>query len=237
MTERPVLEPPGSLPTQAEIAVLEALADQGEVLSAGGGGAVAGFRGALRFVDPQRRYLVVSRSGDRGADEALLARSGVELFVEWGEWRIVFAAQAPEAVTHEGAEAIRLRFPQSVSIGRRRMFERAPVAGTALRCVAYSGAVPVFEASVTDISQGGVGLSIDAAGEALEPGMVLPGCRLEGEHGDPATVDLEVRHTAVTWLADGRRTVRAGCRFVNLSPSAMALVSRYAGTKLPEKGP
>jgi c-di-GMP-binding flagellar brake protein YcgR len=227
------MEQPGPLPTQAEIAVLEALADQREVLSAGGGGAMAGFRGALRFVDPQRRYVVVGRSGDRVADEALLAQAGVEFFVEWGEWRIVFAAQAPEAVTHEGAEAIRLLFPQSVSIGRRRMFERAPVSGSALRCVAYSGAVAVFEASVTDISQGGVGLRIDTAGDALEPGMVLQGCRLEGLQGDPATVDLEVRHTEATWLADGQRTVRAGCRFVNLSPSAMALVSRYAGAKPP----
>ena len=49
--------------------------------------------------------------------------------------------------------------------------------------------------------------------------------------GEPATVDLEVRHTAVITGADGGRTVRAGCRFVNLSPSAMALVAEFVGAR------
>lgn len=218
-------------PTDAEVSVLEALVSQGEVLSAASPAGVAAFRTRLRFVDPARAFIVVERSGDGAADAALLARARVDLVVEWGEWRIAFAADAPEALDHDGVASIRLRFPEAVSIGRRRMFERAPVPGNAIRCVAYSGAVPVFEGLVTDVSQGGLGLQIDAMGGALEPGMVLAGCRLEKAGREPVTVDLEVRHTAVTTRPDGHRAVRAGCRFVNLSPAALALVAEYVGAR------
>lgn len=220
-----------SLPTDAEIAVLEALAAQGELLSAAMPTGAPVFRTRLRFVDPGRHCLVVARSGDRRADEALLAQARAEFLVEWGEWRIAFATGRPEAAAHEGVEAIRLPFPESVSINRRRMFERAPVPDHGMRCVAYSGAVPVFEAIVTDVSQGGVGIQVDSGGEALEPGMVLAGCRFVRQGRGPATVDLEVRHTALTRHPDGRRTVRAGCRFVDLSPAAMALVSEFVGSR------
>lgn len=220
-----------SRPTDAEIAVLEALAAQGEVLSAGDASGVTGFRTTLRFVDPLRQFLIFARSGDAAADAMFTALARADFLVEWGEWRVAFAAESPETVSHEGVAAIRLRFPESVVISRRRMFERSAVPDRSLRCVAYSGAVAVFEAVVTDISQGGVGLRIDDAGDALEPGMVLPRCRILRGEGDPATVDLEVRHTAVIRGDDGRRTVRAGCRFVNLSPSAMALVAEFAAAR------
>lgn len=220
-----------SRPTEAEIAVLEALAAQGEILSAGAANGAKGFRTRLRFVDPLRRYVVVARSGDQGADAAFMALARAEFLVEWGEWRIAFAAEGPEAASHEGAAAIRLRFPESVAISRRRMFERSPVPDRSLRCVAYSGARTLFDAVVTDISQGGVGLQISAAGATLEPGMVLPGCRITRGGGEPATVDLEVRHTAAIIGTDGGRMVRSGCRFVNLSASAMALVAEFVGAR------
>ena len=219
------------LATDAETAVLQALAAQGEVLSAGATSGVPVIRTRLRFVDPGRQYLVVARTGDKVTDDALLAMAHVELFVEWGEWRIAFAADRPEPVSHEGMDAIRLQFPESVSINRRRMFERAPVPGSSLRCVSRSGTVPAFEAIVTDISQGGIGIQIDSAGEAFQPGMVLAGCRIERPAGEPVTVDLEVRHTAAVDRPDGHRAVRAGCRFVNLSPGTMALVAEFVGNR------
>jgi len=218
-------------PTESEIAVLDALAAQGEVVSAGAAGGVKGFRTRLRFVDPLRRYVVVARSGDLAADAAFMALARADFFVEWGEWRIAFAAESPEAVSHDGAAAIRLRFPETVAISRRRMLESSPVPDRSLRCVAYSGAVAVFEAAVTDISQDGVSLQIDDAGDALHPGMVLPRCRILRDGRDPATVDVEVRHTAVITCDGGRRSVRAECRLANLSPSAMALVAEFAGAR------
>lgn len=217
--------------TQAEIAVLEALADQGELISARTVPGAPRFHGRLVSVDRGGRCLVIARSGDRAADDFVLGQACADFFVEWGEWRIAFAGERPEAVTHEGCEAIRVELPETVAISRRRMFERSPVPADALRCIAYSGAVPIFEAIVTDISRGGIGIRIDSADGALQPGMVLPGCRIVKPGHAEITADLEVRHTAAISAPDGSRAVRAGCRFVNLSQATMALVAEFSGTK------
>lgn len=221
------------LPSEAEIAVLEALAAQGETLVAAKAADGAAIRTRLLVVDSQRRFIVLASGGSREADADILARSRVELLAEWGEWRIAFAAKSPEAIVHEAASAIRLQFPETVTISRRRMHERAAIPGHApLRCVAYSGASVILDAAIVDVSHGGLGLQVDSTGDALQPGMILAGCRIERPGCQPIIVDLEVRHTAVTQRPDGSRSVRAGCRFLNLAPAAMALASEYisAGT-------
>ncbi len=217
-----------TMPTEAEIAVLEALAEQGERLTAKLAGAPQ-FRAPFLFVDPGRQYLVLGECGDPAADSALLGLPRADFAVEWGEWRIAFTAGEPAPCKHEGKAAIRVRFPESVAINRRRMHERAPVPESAsLRCVAYSGAAPIFDAAVTDVGHGGIGIQFDAAGDALVPGMVIARCRLEKAGHTTAIVDLEVRHTATSVFPDGRRMTRAGCRFANLSPEAMKLVAEFS---------
>lgn len=218
-----------SRPTEAEAGVLEALAAQGEVLST----SLAEYAGLLRTrllaVDRDSGFVFIATSGDCGADGALLRQREASFFVEWGEWRISFTAAAPEPAVFRGRAAIRLGIPGSVNIGRRRMFERHAVAGGAIRCVAYSGAVTVFEAEVTDVSEGGIGLAAELAGAGIEPGVILPRCRIERTAHDPLVVDIEVRHTATTTHPDGRRRWRAGCRFLNLSPAAREAVAELVG--------
>ena len=97
-----------------------------------------------------------------------------------------------------------------------------------LRCVAYSGTVPIFEAAVTNLSRGGLGLHVESSGEALQPGMVLPACRIERKGRQPLPVDLEVRHTSVVTMPDGSRAVRVGCRFVDPSAAVLALIDAAA---------
>lgn len=215
-----------AMPSDAEIAVLEALAAQAEVLSTTPGAGVPAFGARILHVDPARKFLILGRSGNFTADAALAMLQGAELRVEWGEWRIAFHIDGPAHCIHEGSGAIRTRFPESVSINRRRLHERAAVPADApARCVAYSGATAIFDAVVTDVSKGGLGLQLDSSENALEPGMVLPRCRIERAGRKPVIVDLEVRHTSTATLADGSRATRAGCRFVNLSPEAEGLVA------------
>lgn len=218
-------------PSEAEIAVLEALALEGESLAIQRDGKSA-CRLRLLLVDPAREFLVLGSSGEASRDRSLVEQQSLELCVEWGEWRIAFSADRPEPASHQGVSAIRVAFPESLSIKRRRLHERAEIPESApLRCFAHSGTGAIFEAIVTNVSQGGVGLQLDFAGASLEPGMVLPGCRLEAVGSAPAIVDLEIRHTTMTTLPDGRRVSRAGCRFANLSAEAAKLVARYVAVR------
>lgn len=163
---------------EAEIEVLEALAAQGEMLWSGITAGVTAFRAPFLSVDAPRRFIVIGCSDDETANTDLFSRSAVDLLAEWGEWRIAFVATGPEPCRHDARPAIRLQFPESVTISRRRMHERAAVPEHApLRCVAYSGASFILDAAISDVSKGGLGLQMDSTGGALEPGMIIAGCR------------------------------------------------------------
>ena len=227
--------PPAShkSPPDAEIAVLEALVAEGEMLVAKTGQGAPVFRSRLRFVDPGREFVLVELSADAFANAALLALPRVNLLVEWGEWRIELAADDPKPVSHDGVEAIRLGFPEEVSINRRRILPRASVPQRSmLRCAGYDGRGIYFEATITDIGQGGIGMLRELSTIPLEPGTHLHGYRIEGPGREPVIADLEVRHTAITTLADGRSALRVGCRFVNLTPEIIFLVAESFGKKL-----
>lgn len=218
--------------SEAESAVLEALAAQGGTVVAQIGGSAPLLRFKLRFVDPGRQYIIVEPSTDLAADAALLTAPRVLFHAEWGEWRIEFAAACPERTVHAGSAAIRLRFPDAMSSHRRRASERAPVPlQPPLRCVACVDDVIFFEATICDISQGGVGILQFGLDIAPEAGTVIRSCRIEGAGRNPVSVDLEVRYTGPVTLADGSRAQRAGCRFLNPTPVLTGLISEFFGTK------
>lgn len=227
-----------SVPSAAEIEVLAALVAEGEELAARSAAGGLSYSVRLRHLDPQHRHIVIAAREGRLSPDALPADAPVDFEVLFGEWRVTFSADLPHHVTHEGKPAIQLAFPERVSISRRRQHARAAVPPQApLRLVAYSGAAPIFEATITDVSRGGVGLQLDFGGDSLHPGMVLGSCRVERDGDEPVSVDLEVRHTSTAILHDGRRVVRAGCRFIALNDVAARLVEKYianqadAGTK------
>lgn len=216
------------VPSESEIAVLEALVAEGEELLARSAAGGLTYAVKLRHLDPRHRDFVIAAREGHLSPDALPADASVNFEVLFGEWRVAFSADHPHHVTHEGRPAIQLEFPERVAISRRRQHARAAVPEQApLRLVAYSGAAPIFAAMITDVSRGGIGLQLDFGGDSLHPGMVLGSCRVERDGGEPVTVDLEVRHTSTVTLHDGRRVVRAGCRFVELTPAAAALVEEY----------
>jgi c-di-GMP-binding flagellar brake protein YcgR len=223
---------PLSDPQLAEIAVLHALAVQGEAVVAHLDGGALMFFSRLRFVDPDRQYIVIELSTDAAANAALLALSRVLFVADVDEWRIEFAAADPEQIVQGGTAAIRLRFPEVISSHRRRAFARASVPPEApLRCVASAEGVNYFKADIFDISLGGMGILQAGPNIALEAGMVLRGCRIECAGSDPIIVDLEVRHAGPAALADGSPAQRAGCRFLNLSLASHESIGQFIGKK------
>jgi c-di-GMP-binding flagellar brake protein YcgR len=215
----------------AEIAVLEALAAEGETIVAQLDNNELLFRSRLRFVDPDRQYIVVEPHAEAVNNDALLDQTRVAFVAEVGEWRIEFIAAAPQLAVHGGTAAIRLRFPEAISSHRRRMHHRAPVSPQSpVRCAIYTEGVASFEGSILDISQGGVAVQY-GQNIPLEPGMILKNCCIERPGRDTVTVDLEVRFTETVTLPNGARAQRAGCRFLNRSPASMAMIAELVNKK------
>lgn len=217
------------LPTEAEIAVLEALVAEEQPLVAKAGPAGAGIAVRLVQVDPVRQFLVVAAEAPGEAASDLAKAGRIELSAQTGDWLIAFSAEAPRAAPEVRAGALRLRFPQAVTIRRARQFARAAIDDRAVRCIVRVRSQPELAARVTDISEGGVGLRFDHPVATLEPGTILLAARFERPGVEGFLANLEVRHTAVESQPGGERALRVGCRFVSPPPAAIALARELVG--------
>jgi flagellar brake protein len=203
--------------SRSEIArVLEALVARREVVTAELQGSPDRFTAQIVRADPSGQFIIVTTTADQASNAALLARTRVTFVSKPGDWHIEFVAVEPSEVMHDGAPAIRLRYPEVLTVQQRRQHARQDLPSTvALRCVADAGGIAPFDAQITDISLGGISVLFYSSDIALEPGTVLAGSRIEVPRGDSVTVDLEVRYSDVVTLPDGSREHRSGFRFVN----------------------
>jgi len=170
----------------------------------------------LLRADPVGEFVVLAAAADQALNSALLALARVTLVAEPDDWHIEFVGVAPSKIVHEGAAAIRLRYPEILTVQQRRQNERydAPTA-LVLRCVADAGGIAPFDAQIRDISLGGISVLIYPPDLMIEPGTVLVGSRIEIPGADTVTLDLEVRYSELITLADGRRARCSGFRFLN----------------------
>ncbi|OGA10898.1 MAG: hypothetical protein A3D95_09735 [Betaproteobacteria bacterium RIFCSPHIGHO2_12_FULL_69_13] len=209
--------------------VLERVRAQATLVTAFLAGGEATFQSLLRVVDSAAGRIVLERSPVDAANSALLSRQRCAFQSELTGWRVEFVAADPREVVHEGTRAIELRFPEVLVSHQRRQHPRALDPQLPLLCVADAGGITPFDASIVDMSVAGIGFLVYSADIILEPGTMLKGCRMELPDGIAGAVDLEVRYSQPVTLADGRRAMRSGCRFVNPSPEALELLRRYLG--------
>jgi c-di-GMP-binding flagellar brake protein YcgR len=182
----------------------------------------------LRFVDPMRHYIVVEALS--GTREALLQNRQVTFLAEFGGMNIEFTASGPEAVTHDGADAVRLEFPKVTVSRQRRAHPRAPVPpDLPVHCAIPAGAGVALEGQIMDVSEGGLGLLVRSSYLVPAPDTLIRGWRIERPGQAVVIVDLQVRHCRPLLLADGSQAHRWGCQFVNPSEEARKLIALLAG--------
>jgi flagellar brake protein len=203
------------LRTRSQIApVLEALAARRGLVT----GELPGgqFSAHVVHADSSGQFIVVTTTADEPSKAALLACARVTLVSKPDDWDIEFVCADPSEIMYDGVAAIRLRYPEVLAVQQRRQDVRLDAPPTlSLRCVADAGGIAPFDAKITDISLGGIGVLLYPPDVMLEPGAVLVGTRIEIPGAESVTVDLEVRYSEVVALEDGSRARCSGFRFVN----------------------
>jgi flagellar brake protein len=188
------------------------------------------FQVLLREVDPRGNRLIIGRSPVPGANQTLLSRPRWTFHAELPDWHVEFAVGGGRDTLHDGVAAFEFGFPELVVCHQPRAHPRVPIEADAqLRFTANTRGHAQFEATIVDLSAGGIGLIAHSPAASLEAGTLLLGCRIQAPGGAVAEVDLEVRYTRPADSADGRRAMRLGCRLLNPSPEALELVRRYVG--------
>ena len=174
------------------------------------------FATELMRADPAGECIIIAAVADAALNAALLALARVTLVAEPEDWHIEFVGAGPVAVEHEGAAAIRLGYPEILTVQQRRQSERYDTTpALLLRCVADAGGFAPFDAYIRDVSMGGISVLLYPPDVMIEPGTVLVGSRIEIPEADTVTVDLEVRYSELITLEDGSRARCSGFRFLN----------------------
>ena len=83
------------------------------------------------------------------------------------------------------------------------------------------------EASVLDISGGGLSITIPSEGMVVEPDMEFGNCRLMLPETGAIVTSLRVRNLFRITNRDGSITLRAGCEFTHLSSAMASTIQRY----------
>ena len=174
------------------------------------------FTTRIVHADPIGEIIVVAAAADAALNSAVLALTRMTLVAEPDDWHIEFVGTGPSEIEHDGVRAIRLGYPEILSVLQRRQYERHDASsGLTLRCLADAGGIAPFDAQIRDVSLGGISVLIYPPDVMIEPGTMLVGSRIDIPGSDPVTIDLEVRYSEIITLADGSRARCSGFRFVN----------------------
>lgn len=146
--------------------------------------------------------------------------------------RIQFLLGEFTPVTHEGRPAFLSTFPKELLRLQRREFYRltTPIARP-LKCrmslPQADGSDQAYEATVFDISGGGIGITAPPDGMQFESGQQIPNCRIELPEVGIVTCIIKVCSVFEITLKSGGRVRRAGCEFVKLPGPMATLIQRY----------
>ena len=78
----------------------------------------------LLVADAVGDYIVIAAGVDAALNDVLLALARVTLVAEPQDWHIEFVGVGPGAIEHDGAAAVRLNYPEVLSVQQRRQDER-----------------------------------------------------------------------------------------------------------------
>jgi c-di-GMP-binding flagellar brake protein YcgR len=186
------------------------------------------FTSRLLHVDEALRFIVLRWSEHRPANSVLLAAVSALFHCSHGDKHIEFVTGDPREMDYGGKRAIRTRFPTLMLALHRRIHPRQVVpTELPLRCkIPLDG--KVHEATVTDISLGGVGMLVYETDERIDPGTLIEHAIVLHPQGRRIVVDLEVRHVARVLLPNGRPVFRTGCRLFSSPEEIEILMSLFA---------
>lgn len=146
--------------------------------------------------------------------------------------RVQFILREFVAADYEGRPSFRCALPDEVLRLQRREYYRlvTPIMRP-LKCFMpipfAEGEIYLHDASVFDISGGGVGLSAPPPNIPFDVDMSFDGCRIELPEVGSVSGTLQVRSLFAITLRSGAQVQRAGCEFVKLPGPMQTLIQRY----------
>lgn len=146
--------------------------------------------------------------------------------------RIQFILRGLRRAEASGGPAFLAALPDGVLRLQRREYYRlsTPIARPLMCTITFppaaNGERQVLEATISDISGGGLGVISIPADTPIETGLEL-GCKMELPEIGTVSGTVVVRSVFESTARNGVKSKRAGCEFIKLPGSMLILIQRY----------
>lgn len=191
------------------------------------------FLTAIIALSADENHLVLDAASDETINRRVEAAEQLICITQLDRIKVQFAARGIQRIQHEGHDAFRVQRPEvMLRLQRREYFRLTAPSAHSLTCL-----IPMtiggehreisVEASVLDISGGGLAITVPPDGMTVEPDMEFGNCRLMLPETGAIVTSLRVRNLFRITNRDGSITLRAGCEFTQLSSAMASTIQRY----------
>ena len=173
---------------------------------------------------------------DHGASEPLnrkaLASNKLLFISKHHRVKIQFSCTGMRSVTYEGRLAFQVSLPGSmIRLQRRENYRLLTPGYRPVKCLfpIGEGRFPqtAMEATVLDISNGGIAVLSPPRGVVLSVGSVHQNCRIVLPDAGNIHASVQVRSVSNLPLKNGDQVKRIGCQFRDLDTASMNIIQRY----------
>lgn len=182
-------------------------------------------------VNQSNNTLILDSARGDALNHELLSGKGAEFITQLDGVSISFSTGPVSLCEYEKLPALRIPLPKSLVRLQRREHFRVPLPiARPVKCIIPASSAEDHEPITThiaDIGCGGVAITESSGRLGIEPGKILPACRLLIPDSDVIVTSLEVRNSAQIRLRNGTFQTRLGCKFVDLPNDMAAMLQRF----------
>ena len=171
--------------------------------------------------------LIFDQGADPALNQRLLSSKTICAVTHFNSVHYQFEIKDIYSTLFNGKPAFQSTIPKQIlRLQRRDSYRLSIPLSTPLSC-RIPLASEEIEISISDISLGGLGLLGFSPDISLHIGSILRNCRIELPQIGVISADIEICTSNEQLLKNGIRTLRTGCRFLNLSGTGQTLLQRY----------
>jgi len=182
-------------------------------------------------VDVEGDEVILDYGADTATNLRALKASGITFVAAHERIKIQFSAESLRTARFDNRDTFSISLPQNLlRLQRREFFRIVTPLAQPLKCAIPPQAKGVdapTQASVADISCGGVALVGFDAPASVESGMCFRGCRIQLPEAGAVTADLLIKSTYEVTHKNGSKHLHAGCEFVNMPERVRSSIQRY----------
>ncbi len=183
---------------------------------------------AIVEVDEKQGVLFLEQGVDQEFNQQILTAGRIFCTSTHDQVHVEFIGTQVKAARLGNEAVFQVTLPtEMLRLQRRQSYRLATPLVEPVKCQINLGEENFLQATVVDISIGGIGILSYAGKGLLQNETTYHGCRIELPGTGTFALSLMVRNTYDVTLRNGRTTHRAGCQFIDLPASVETDIQRY----------